>query len=80
MLGGNEAFGLIVAATNGHAGGASTGSSTTRGAASFPSTTFGERADSPYVDWFTIYGTPVNAYDLSVPPATRPGGGCTLPS
>ena len=25
-------------------------------------------ADSPYVDWFTIYGTPVNAYDLNRPP------------
>jgi glycosidase len=25
-------------------------------------------ADSPYLDWFTVYGTPVNAYDLSRPP------------
>ena len=25
-------------------------------------------ADSPYLDWFTIYGTPINAYDLSRPP------------
>lgn len=25
-------------------------------------------ADSPYLDWFTIHGMPVNAYDLSRPP------------
>jgi glycosidase len=25
-------------------------------------------ANSPYFDWFTVYGTPVNAYDLSRPP------------
>ena len=25
-------------------------------------------AESPYLDWFTIYGTPINAYDLSRPP------------
>ncbi len=70
MLGGDEAFGSLIAAA--HERGIRVvldGVFNHTGRGFFPFHDVLENgADSPYVDWFTIYGTPVNAYDLSRPP------------
>ena len=70
MLGGNEAFeALIVAAHERGMRVVLDGVFNHTGRGFFPFHDVLENgADSPYVDWFTIYGTPVNAYDLSRPP------------
>jgi cyclomaltodextrinase len=70
MLGGNEAFDRLIEAA--HRRGMRVvldGVFNHTGRGFFPFHDVLENgADSPYVDWFTIYGTPVNAYDLSRPP------------
>jgi len=70
MLGGNEAFDELIEAA--HRRGMRVvldGVFNHTGRGFFPFHDVLENgADSPYVDWFTIYGTPVNAYDLSRPP------------
>lgn len=70
MLGGNEAFGQLVTALHGrgmHLILDGVFNHTGRGFFPFHDV-LENGADSPYLDWFTIYGTPVNAYDLSRPP------------
>ena len=70
MLGGNEAFHRLIGAA--HERGMRVvldGVFNHTGRGFFPFHDVLENgADSPYVDWFTIYGTPVNGYDLSRPP------------
>lgn len=70
MLGGNEAFDDLVAAA--HRRGMRVvldGVFNHTGRGFFPFHDVLENGtDSPYFDWFTIHGTPVNAYDLSRPP------------
>ncbi|MFH1329712.1 MAG: glycoside hydrolase family 13 protein [Actinomycetota bacterium] len=70
MLGGNEAFDVLVAAA--HERGVRVvldGVFNHTGRGFFPFHDVLENgADSPYLDWFTVYGTPINAYDLSRPP------------
>lgn len=70
MLGGNEAFDALLAAA--HRRGMHVvldGVFNHTGRGFFPFHDVLENgADSPYLDWFTIYGTPVNPYDLSRPP------------
>jgi len=70
MLGGNEAFDELLTAA--HARGMRVvldGVFNHTGRGFFPFHDVLENGtDSPYFDWFTIHGTPVNAYDLSRPP------------
>lgn len=70
MLGGNEAFDELLAAA--HRRGMRVildGVFNHTGRGFFPFHDVLENGtDSPYFDWFTIHGTPVNAYDLSRPP------------
>jgi len=70
MLGGNQAFDALVAAA--HERGVRVvvdGVFNHTGRGFFPFHDVLENgADSPYLDWFTIYGTPINAYDLTRPP------------
>jgi len=70
MLGGNEAFDALVAAAHGRGiRVVLDGVFNHTGRGFFPFHDVLENgADSPYIDWFTIYGTPVNPYDLSRPP------------
>ncbi len=71
MLGGDEAFDTLIAAA--HDRGVRVvldGVFNHTGRGFFPFHDVLENgADSPYFDWFTIYGTPINAYDLTRPPA-----------
>lgn len=70
MLGGNEAFDALVAAA--HERGVRVvldGVFNHTGRGFFPFHDVLENgAESPYLDWFTVYGTPINAYDLGRPP------------
>jgi cyclomaltodextrinase len=70
MLGGDEAFDALIAAA--HARGMCVvldGVFNHTGRGFFPFHDVLENGtDSPYLDWFTIYGTPVNAYDQTRPP------------
>ena len=70
MLGGNEAFDALIAAA--HARGMRVvldGVFNHTGRGFFPFHDLLENgADSPYLDWFIVYGTPINAYDLTRPP------------
>ena len=70
MLGGDEAFDALIAAA--HQRGIRVildGVFNHTGRGFFPFHDVLENgADSPYLDWFTVYGTPINAYDLSRPP------------
>jgi cyclomaltodextrinase len=71
MLGGNEAFDALIEAAHGrgmHVVLDGVFNHTGRGFFPFHDV-LENGADSPYVDWFTIHGTPVNAYDLSRPPS-----------
>jgi cyclomaltodextrinase len=71
MLGGDEAFDALICAA--HERGVRVvldGVFNHTGRGFFPFHDVLENdADSPYLDWFTIYGTPINAYDQSRPPA-----------